>query len=65
MKKLSISIISMAILTIIFSVFHPAAGTDVNTTTNEKRQTQMIRTPVFAGGCFWCTEADTQRKGGK
>jgi hypothetical protein len=65
MKKLSISIISMAILTIIFSVYHPAAGTDVNTTTNEKGQTQMTRTPVFAGGCFWCTEADTQRKGGK
>ncbi len=58
MKTLTITIIALAL--VIFG-YHPVSSMEEKMEKQMSDAPQKTQTAVFAGGCFWCTEADFEK----
>ena len=56
--------ISIGVLVLLLGILYTAQSTDKKMEDKMDTQPKMTKTAVFAGGCFWCTEADFEKVDG-
>jgi peptide methionine sulfoxide reductase msrA/msrB len=61
MKKI---ITAFAVLSAVFLACYSAKSMDESMEKEEVKRPEMTKTAIFAGGCFWCTEADFEKVNG-
>jgi peptide methionine sulfoxide reductase msrA/msrB len=57
-------IITLLTVTAVLACYHPASSMDRSDNPSIVPAPAMTRTAIFAGGCFWCTEADFEKVDG-
>ena len=61
MRNLIITVLAIAAILV---GYHQVRSMDTSDNPNMQPAPEMTRTAIFAGGCFWCTEADFEKVDG-